>query len=57
MEDGGKRDEDNFDNVVLRALAMVQQDCLGGAGSRGCGKVRFEGLKNESGESITLPTI
>jgi CRISPR-associated protein Csm3 len=34
-------DEEYF-NVVKEALALVEQDCLGGAGSRGCGKVKIE---------------
>jgi CRISPR-associated protein Csm3 len=57
LDDGGKTDEENFENVVLRALALVQQDCLGGAGSRGCGKVRFEGLRDENGNPIELPKL
>lgn len=39
--DGGSGDE-HFFKTVLDAINLVQQDCLGGAGSRGCGKVRFE---------------
>ena len=54
--DDGKTDEKYFDEVVLTALALVQADCLGSAGSRGCGKVRFH-LKDESGQDIVLPSL
>jgi len=33
-EDGGAADEKNFQEVVLKALALVQRDYLGGCGSR-----------------------
>ncbi len=39
--DNGSADKKYFD-AVIEALGLVEQDCLGGAGSRGCGKVRFE---------------
>jgi len=55
-DDGGKVDEQFFNEVVLTALALVQADCLGSAGSRGCGKVRFH-LQDESGQPITLPAL
>lgn len=55
--DGGKTDEQNFQDVVLPALALVQADYLGSAGSRGCGQVCFIGLKDENGKPVTLPTI
>lgn len=56
--DGGKKDEDNFNNVVLKALALVEQDYLGGGGSRGSGKVKFVELKDETtGKDLTLPTV
>ncbi len=54
--DGGAVDEENFTKIVLTALALVQADCLGSAGSRGCGKVRFH-LKDEAGKAIVLPTL
>ncbi|HEY8477715.1 MAG TPA: type III-A CRISPR-associated RAMP protein Csm3, partial [Chloroflexota bacterium] len=38
------RDVDDF-AVVLRALRLVEDDYLGGQGSRGSGKVRFQGLE------------
>ncbi|MFH1749159.1 MAG: type III-A CRISPR-associated RAMP protein Csm3 [Planctomycetota bacterium] len=55
--DGGAADEANFDRVVLLALALVQADCLGSCGSRGCGQVRFVELRDESGQPIELPRI
>jgi CRISPR-associated protein Csm3 len=55
--DGGQTDEQNFKDVVLMALALVERDYLGGAGSRGCGKVQFTDLKDETGQSLQLPTV
>jgi CRISPR-associated protein Csm3 len=55
--DGGAEDEKNFHEVVLVALALVQADCLGSAGSRGCGQVRFLNLKDEAGEAVSLPRL
>jgi CRISPR-associated protein Csm3 len=54
--DGGKTDEDLFDSVVLRALALVQADALGGGVSRGNGKVRFDNLKVD-GKPVALPEL
>lgn len=42
--DGGKTDEDNLEHV-RRSLRLVENDALGGSGSRGYGKVKFDGLK------------
>jgi len=55
-DDGGQRDKELFD-YVLRGLALIQQDTLGGSGSRGYGKVSFVDLKDENGEPITLPKV
>jgi len=55
--DGGALDEKYFKDVVLKALALVQQDCLGGSGSRGCGRVEFVALKDEAGGDLTLPQV
>lgn len=55
--DGGAIDEKYFQDVVLKALALVEKDYLGGCGSRGCGKVKFIDLKDEAGNSLTLPTV
>jgi len=56
-EDGGTADEKNFTDVVLKALALVQKDYLGGCGSRGCGKVEFKELKDDTGKSLELPEV
>lgn len=52
MNDNGITDEDYF-KYVLHALYLVQQDALGGYGSRGCGQVEFVNLKVD-GEPINL---
>ena len=53
--DGGKMDEENFESVVLSALTLLENDFLGGGGSRGNGKIKFEGLKDETGADVSLP--
>ena len=55
--DNGELDEKYFTEVVLTALSLVQQDCLGGSGSRGCGRVEFLNVKDEQGKELTLPTV
>ncbi|MDH7600214.1 MAG: type III-A CRISPR-associated RAMP protein Csm3 [Sedimentisphaerales bacterium] len=55
--DDGRTDTDYFQKVVLKALALVESDFLGGCGSRGCGKVRFEDLKDEKGRKLSLPSL
>lgn len=52
--DKGKIDEDNFNSVVLAGLKMLEDDYLGGGGSRGNGQIEFRDLKDESGSPITL---
>jgi CRISPR-associated protein Csm3 len=42
--DGGKTDEDYL-KYVKEGLKLVQEDALGGSGSRGYGKVKFINLK------------
>jgi CRISPR-associated protein Csm3 len=54
--DEGQRDKKLFD-YVLRGLALIQQDTLGGSGSRGYGKVSFVDLRDENGDPITLPEV
>lgn len=46
--DGGKRDGECL-NWLIAGLGLLEQDALGGSGSRGYGRVSFEGLK------VTLP--
>lgn len=47
--DGGKRDKECL-NWVLAGLGLIEQDALGGSGSRGYGRVSFEDLR------IALPS-
>ncbi|HIQ22102.1 MAG TPA: type III-A CRISPR-associated RAMP protein Csm3 [Planctomycetes bacterium] len=54
--DGGEGDDGLFSKVLLKALALLQADALGGGSSRGNGKVRFENLC-ENGRPITLPEL
>lgn len=53
MGDGGKTDETNF-NYILKGLQLLQDDALGGSGSRGYGQVKFENLEDENGKPIDL---
>ncbi len=39
--DGGKKDRDNL-KYLLTALKLIELDALGGCGSRGYGKIKFE---------------
>lgn len=55
--DDGELDEKYFREVVLTALSLLQQDCLGGSGSRGCGKIEFLELKDEEGKELALPKV
>jgi CRISPR-associated protein Csm3 len=51
-----KSDEGLFKQYVLKALALVEKDGLGGCISRGYGKVKFEDLQVD-GKKITLPEV
>jgi CRISPR-associated protein Csm3 len=55
--DDGAEDEKNFKEIVLYALAMLEHDYLGGGGSRGSGKIKFIGLKDENEKEVTLPEV
>lgn len=39
--DNGKSDEDMFKHVI-EGLKLMEKDALGGAGSRGCGQIKFK---------------
>jgi CRISPR-associated protein Csm3 len=54
IDDGGRKDEDLFNSVVLEGLRLLQNDYLGGGGSRGNGRIVFTDLRDESGSPITL---
>jgi len=51
-----KTDGDLY-NYVLHGLKFIEQDTLGGSGSRGCGQVEFIDLTDEKGNSIDLNNI
>lgn len=52
--DGGELDKKYFNNVVLESLKLLQNDYLGGGGSRGNGQIEFKDLKDESGNEVKL---
>lgn len=54
MNDAGKTDKENFEKIVLRGLKLLENDYLGGGGSRGNGQIRFEDLKDEDGKDLVL---
>lgn len=54
--DDGEGDRGRFESVLLPALALLQADALGGAVSRGCGKIRFENLQRD-GNPLELPAV
>lgn len=56
-DDGGKIDEENFSHVVLASLSMLENDYLGGGGTRGNGRISFSNLQDENGKAITLPNL
>jgi len=49
-------DGDEFLHVLLKGLALLQQDALGGSGSRGYGKIRLTELKVD-GVDMKLPEV
>jgi len=54
IDDGGKKDEELFNTVVLEGLRLLQNDYLGGGGSRGNGRIEFVDLKDENDKPIQL---
>jgi CRISPR-associated protein Csm3 len=57
--DNGNLDENMFKHVI-EGLKLIEKDALGGAGSRGCGQVRFKikiGDKHEYLEEINSSNI
>jgi CRISPR-associated protein Csm3 len=52
--DGGKEDEELFNTVIRDGLRLLQEDYLGGGGSRGNGRLKFEALKDENGKDFIL---
>ena len=53
--DGGKRDRELFDKVLLVSLSLVEADSIGGGGSRGNGKVKLH--LNMNGADLDLPAL
>ena len=47
-------DEKLFYTVVRDGLKLLRNDCLGGGGSRGNGRIDFKGLVDETGASFEL---
>jgi CRISPR-associated protein Csm3 len=54
IDDGGKKDEELFNTVVIEGLRLLQNDYLGGGGSRGNGRIEFVDLKDENNNEIKL---
>lgn len=52
--DGDELDEKYFKEVVLEALKLLQNDYLGGGGSRGNGQIEFKDLVDENNNSVEL---
>lgn len=52
--DNGDLDNRYFKDVVLESLKLLQNDYLGGGGSRGNGQIEFKDLKDENGNTVTL---
>lgn len=52
--DNGDLDNKYFKDVVLESLKLLQNDYLGGGGSRGNGQIEFKDLKDENGNAVTL---
>lgn len=52
--DSGALDNKLFKDTVCEGLRLLQNDYLGGGGSRGNGQISFEELKDENGQVITL---
>lgn len=52
--DNGATDDKFFKEVVLEGLKLLQNDYLGGGGSRGNGQIEFKDLVDEKGNKIDL---
>lgn len=50
INDEGKIDENNF-QWLLHGLWLLEQDALGGSGSRGYGQIKF-GISDDAGDFI-----
>jgi len=54
IDDGGTKDEELFNTIVLEGLRLLQNDYLGGGGSRGNGRIEFKDLEDETGTRLQL---
>ena len=54
-ESNGIANKDLFEHVI-EGLKLIEEDALGGAGSRGCGQVRFR-IENKEGKLKNLEEI
>lgn len=52
--DNGETDEKFFKEVVIESLKILQNDYLGGGGSRGNGQIEFKGLIDENNNRVEL---
>ncbi|MCM1322153.1 MAG: type III-A CRISPR-associated RAMP protein Csm3 [Bacteroides sp.] len=52
--DNGETDEKLFKEVVLESLKVLQNDYLGGGGSRGNGQIEFKDLIDENNNPVRL---
>ena len=52
--DNGETDEKFFSEVVLESLKLLQNDYLGGGGSRGNGQIEFRDLIDENKNPVNL---
>lgn len=52
--DGGDLDKKYFNDVVLESLKLLENDYLGGGGSRGNGQIELKDLKDENGKEVNL---
>jgi CRISPR-associated protein Csm3 len=46
----------NYWEVLLYGLKLLENDALGGCGSRGYGRIEFKDLRDENGDDIDLKT-
>ena len=52
--DNGETDKKYFTEVVLESLKLLQDDYLGGGGSRGNGQIEFKDLVDENNSPVNL---
>ncbi|MBN2414932.1 type III-A CRISPR-associated RAMP protein Csm3 [bacterium] len=50
-DDDGDADKENF-NIIIQAMELLENDTLGGSGSRGCGKIVFKDIVIHKGQGL-----